>query len=96
MATVRAAVPTARPRMNLQTTSTAMFGANAAPPAPTEKATAATTMRLRLPSLSERSPGLPAPTVTKKIELATKPLRKGVSPSSSLMNKIAPEITPVS
>jgi copper homeostasis protein CutC len=53
-------------------------------------------MRLRLPSLSERSPALPASTVAKRIELMTRPSRKGVSPSSSSMNKIAPEIVPVS
>ena len=63
---------------------------------PTEKVTAATTMRLCLPSLSKRSPALPASTVAKRIELTTKPSRKGVSQSSSMMNKIAPEITPVS
>ncbi len=61
---------------------------------PTVKVTAARRMRLRLPRRSERGPALPA--APSKIEATTSPPRNGVSPSFGLMNRIAPEMTPVS
>ena len=46
---MRAAAPTARPKITRKRTRTPTFGAKAAPMAPTEKVTAAMRMRLRLP-----------------------------------------------
>ena len=95
--TVRAAAPTARPITNRKKISTPALGDSAAPMAPTVKVTAAMRMRLRLPSLSESGPATAAPSAAPiRIEATTSPFRNGVSAKSLFMNKIAPEMTPVS
>lgn len=95
--TMSAAAPTASPSTTLNNMSTATLGDSAAPMAPMQKVTAAMRIRLRLPRRSESGPATAAPAAApRRSEATTVPLKVGLRPRSSLMNRIAPEMTPVS
>ncbi len=73
------------------------MGASAAPSAPTVKITAAARITFRRPRRSDSRPAVAAPTIAPSSRPATTaPSRNGVSLKSFGMNRMAPEMTPVS
>jgi hypothetical protein len=59
--------------------------------------TAATMISLRRPIRSDRGPARPAPSMApSSSDATTAPCMNGDRPKSSLMKRIAPEMTPVS
>jgi hypothetical protein len=95
--TTSAADPTARPITKRAAISTPVLGAVAATSAPTVKVTPAMTMSGLRPSRSDNGPASAAPVIAPSSSTATTaPCQNGDRPKSVLMNRIAPEMTPVS
>ena len=95
--TTSAAQPTAMPRTNRPASSTPTVGARAATSAPTVKITPAAMMSVRRPRRSESGPASAAPSIApSRSEATTAPSMNEERSKSSLMKRMAPEMTPVS